>query len=130
MTSILELFKIGIGPSSSHTVGPMRAAWRFAQELKSREMLNQAFRVEAELFGSLALTGKGHGTDRAVILGLSGELPDLVGPGAIESMLAEIHEKKNLLLLGLHSIGFEPEADGMARFEIQPAGDTLDLYKN
>src|SRR3954452_22027598 len=72
-TSIFDLFKIGIGPSSSHTVGPMRAAERFAAHLEPGARLSSCVRVQAELFGSLALTGIGHGTDRAVILGLSGE---------------------------------------------------------
>ena len=72
-TSLFDLFKVGIGPSSSHTMGPMRAALRFAVELESTGALDSVAAVRAELYGSLALTGQGHGTDRAVLLGLSGE---------------------------------------------------------
>ena len=97
-TSIFEIFKIGIGPSSSHTVGPMRAARRFGLDLQERGWLGDPHncqqkaivghqtlaRVRVELFGSLALTGHGHQTDRAVLLGLSGEEPDKVDPASIE----------------------------------------------
>jgi L-serine dehydratase len=86
-TSIFEIFKIGIGPSSSHTVGPMRAAADFASKLP-----DHVTRVRTELFGSLALTGIGHGTDRAVLLGLAGELPDQIDPAAIEPKLAAIRD--------------------------------------
>ena len=84
--SVFDLFKIGIGPSSSHTVGPMVAARRFLLE---SGMLEQAVGVEAHLYGSLALTGVGHATDKAVILGLMGETPQDVDPGAVEDKLAE-----------------------------------------
>ena len=94
MTSIFELFKIGIGPSSSHTVGPMRAARQFAQGLNSSGLLAKTARVRTDLFGSLALTSKGHGTDRAILLGLSGEVPDQVDPSSIDAKLEEIHGKK------------------------------------
>jgi L-serine dehydratase len=86
-TSIFEIFKIGIGPSSSHTVGPMRAAADFASRLP-----DAVTRVRTELFGSLALTGLGHGTDRAVLLGLAGELPDRIDPATIEPKLAAIRD--------------------------------------
>ena len=77
--SVFDLFKIGIGPSSSHTVGPMIAACRFASHIEDDDLL--AFvRVRIELFGSLGATGKGHGTDKAVLLGLEGNLPDLIDP--------------------------------------------------
>jgi len=81
-TSIFELFKIGIGPSSSHTVGPMRAAYAFASELTNRGLLDRTTELRTELYGSLALTGIGHGTDTAVLLGLSGEIPENVDPDA------------------------------------------------
>ncbi|MGH8338468.1 MAG: serine dehydratase beta chain, partial [Gammaproteobacteria bacterium] len=71
--SIFEMFKIGVGPSSSHTVGPMRAARQFLLDLEEKEPLDKTAQVVAQLYGSLALTGKGHGTDRAVLLGLEGE---------------------------------------------------------
>ena len=111
MTSIFELFKIGIGPSSSHTVGPMRAALRFALELSSSSHLSQVSRVKVELFGSLALTGKGHGTDRAVLLGLSGEIPDQVDPASIDPKLSRIREDGTLHLFGSHPIAFHAEED-------------------
>src|SRR5262250_2466353 len=99
MTSIFELFKIGIGPSSSHTVGPMRAARQFAQNLESSGQLARTSRVKIDLFGSLALTGKGHGTDRAIVLGLSGEIPDQIDPASIDAKLAQIRTHHSLVLL-------------------------------
>jgi len=80
MTSLFDLYKIGIGPSSSHTMGPMRAAFRFVQGLSEAKLLNRASRMQAELYGSLALTGIGHATDRAVLLGLSGYEAATVDP--------------------------------------------------
>ena len=82
--STFDLFKIGIGPSSSHTVGPMRAAARFATRwLDEAGILDRTTRLRCELFGSLALTGRGHGTDKAILLGLEGEWPDQIDPDAI-----------------------------------------------
>ncbi len=89
-TSFFELFKIGIGPSSSHTVGPMRAAREFVAQLHRQAGLTEVSRVYVELYGSLALTGKGHGTDRAIILGLMGEQPDQVDPASIEHKRNEV----------------------------------------
>src|SRR5487761_1280307 len=89
-TSLFELFKIGIGPSSSHTVGPMRAALRFARLLDTSGLLTSTATVRADLYGSLALTGHGHGTDRAILLGLLGEAPDTVDPELIDTELAAI----------------------------------------
>jgi L-serine dehydratase len=111
MTSILDLFKIGIGPSSSHTVGPMRAACRFLAELESSCGLCGVASVTIHLYGSLALTGKGHGTDRAVVLGLIGEAPDQVDPAAVGTKLSEIRARRHLSLLGKHSIHFDAETD-------------------
>ena len=107
-TSLFELFKIGIGPSSSHTVGPMRAALRFVRELGAPEGVTG---VRAELYGSLAHTGMGHGTDRAVLLGLSGEAPDTVEPGAIEGLLRGIRERASLRLGGSHAVAFDAGRD-------------------
>ncbi|MGO4377843.1 L-serine ammonia-lyase [Pseudoduganella sp. RAF53_2] len=101
--SVFDLFKIGIGPSSSHTVGPMVAARRFLVE---NSPLDDVVEVEAELFGSLALTGVGHGTDKAVILGLMGETPQGVNPDAVNSMLAAAEEAKTLKLLGEKAVPF------------------------
>ena len=100
MTSLFDLFKIGIGPSSSHTVGPMRAARRFAVELEAAGLLQATARVMVELYGSLALTGHGHGTDRAILLGLSGEQPDKVDPAAIDGIVEKIRDEHALRLLG------------------------------
>src|SRR5258708_35250619 len=89
--SVFELFKIGIGPSSSHTVGPMVAAHRFL-DLATATSLPDAGRLTVRLHGSLAFTGKGHGTDKAVILGLAGEPPDPINPDQGEAVLARMAE--------------------------------------
>jgi L-serine dehydratase len=108
-TSLFDLFKIGIGPSSSHTVGPMRAAYRFAERLSNHELLEKTARVRIEVFGSLAFTGLGHGTDRGLLLGLMGMQPDEVDPGKIAEHVQTIRESGLLYLLGRHSVPFEPE---------------------
>ncbi len=110
-TSIFDLFKVGIGPSSSHTVGPMRAAQRFVAGLASSGKIGSVERVQVELFGSLALTGIGHGTDRAVLLGLAGEKAEAVDPGQVEAMLREICEAKKLRLFGGRAIAFDESTD-------------------
>jgi L-serine dehydratase len=110
-TSLFEIFKIGIGPSSSHTVGPMRAAAAFAAGLREAKLLEKTARVEANLYGSLALTGHGHGTDRAVLLGLSGELPEQIAPESIEPKLAKMRREKRLRLAGEREIGFDEVTD-------------------
>ncbi|MBK0413439.1 L-serine ammonia-lyase [Chromobacterium haemolyticum] len=104
--SVFDLFKIGIGPSSSHTVGPMRAARQFIARLEKDELLTQTASVRAEMFGSLGATGKGHGTDVAVLLGLQGEQPDLVDTDAVDGMLAAIRASKAIALLGKHTVSF------------------------
>jgi L-serine dehydratase len=109
MISIFDLFKIGIGPSSSHTVGPMRATRMFLEVLAPQ--LPQVARITIELYGSLALTGRGHGTDLAVVLGLLGEQPEDVDPAAIEKELAEIHAWKKISLLRQHAITFQSDSD-------------------
>ena len=110
--STFDLFKIGIGPSSSHTVGPMRAAARFVTRwLAEAGTLDRVARVRCELFGSLALTGRGHGTDKAVLLGLEGEWPDKVDPDAIPAKLERIRNDKILKLLDQHAIAFDEKAD-------------------
>ncbi len=110
-TSIFDLFKIGIGPSSSHTVGPMRAARRFVSELSETGTLTNVARVKAELYGSLALTGLGHGTDRAVLLGLAGEKPEEVDPAKIDSIVNTIRETKRLRLFGTRPVVFDEPRD-------------------
>src|SRR5207253_2008041 len=104
--SVFELFKIGIGPSSSHTVGPMRAALLFASGLRDQGLLGRTVAIKAELFGSLGATGKGHGSDKAVMLGLEGEAPDTVDPDGIGARLARIREEKTLNVLNMHRIAF------------------------
>ena len=138
--SIFDLFTIGIGPSSSHTVGPMRAARRFAQRLEREALLSQLARLRIELFGSLAMTGKGHGTDRAVILGLEGETPEEVDPAWMPRRVAEIRAEGRLRLLGLREVPFDEKEDlisnrkqllplhsnGMQFTALDAAGGTLD----
>ena len=113
--SAFDLFKIGIGPSSSHTVGPMRAARLFAQRLANDGLLPQVARVRAELFGSLGATGKGHGSDKAVLLGLAGHEPDTVDVEAIPVLLAAIREQGRLLLSGTQSVAFDERGDLLFR---------------
>jgi L-serine dehydratase len=110
--STFDIFKIGIGPSSSHTVGPMRAAARFGERwLKERQLLGGLVRIRAELFGSLAHTGRGHGTDKAVLLGLEGHWPDQIDPDIMEPRLADIRARKKLRVLGTHEIDFDEKYD-------------------
>jgi len=104
--SVFELFKIGIGPSSSHTVGPMRAAATFVTGLKEHGLLAATNSVRAELYGSLGATGKGHGSDKAVLLGLLGEAPDLVDIDTIEAKLAQIRSTTSINLLGERRVDF------------------------
>ena len=104
--SVFELFKIGIGTSSSHTVGPMRAALQFVTGLQESGLLDRTESVRAELYGSLGATGKGHGSDKAVLLGLQGEAPDLVDTDAVPEMLATIRQDKQINLLGRRKIPF------------------------
>ncbi len=104
--SVFDLFKIGIGPSSSHTVGPMRAAALFVQGLRERGLLEQVCRVEVQLYGSLSATGIGHGSDNAVIMGLMGEWPDAIDPSQIGIRIEALRETQTLLLDGRLSVPF------------------------
>ena len=106
--SVFDIFKIGIGPSSSHTVGPMRAARRFAQQLADDGHGPNVTGVRCELFGSLGFTGRGHGTDRAVILGLAGEDPATVDVDAVDARIAKVAAEQTLTLAGGHAISFDP----------------------
>ena len=110
-TSVFEIFKIGVGPSSSHTVGPMRAARDFVERITQAGRLSSVTRLAAELFGSLALTGRGHATDRAIILGLLGESPSEVDPGKIESMVDEVRNSGTIRLNHRHPIKFKESTD-------------------
>jgi len=104
--SVFDLFKVGIGPSSSHTVGPMRAARMFAEGLRADGLLPGVRAVRVCLYGSLGLTGRGHGSGKAVLLGLEGEQPDTVDVDAIPARLAGIARRGTVRLLGEHEIGF------------------------
>jgi L-serine dehydratase len=109
--SVFDLFKIGIGPSSSHTVGPMRAARLFTQGLLHAALLYRVARVQVGLYGSLGATGKGHGSDTAVLLGLAGHEPDTVDVDRIPALLAEIRRSRRVPLDGTHPIDFDEAAD-------------------
>jgi L-serine dehydratase len=109
--SVFDLFKIGIGPSSSHTVGPMKAANLFAQRLLESGLLDQTTRILCTLHGSLAHTGRGHGTDKAIMLGLGGALPDSIDPDAIEETLTMIRESGAIHLLPHHYLPFDEKKD-------------------
>lgn len=132
--STFHLFSIGIGPSSSHTVGPMRASLTFIREADKRDLIKQAARIKIDLYGSLALTGKGHGTDLAVMLGLIGETPDGVDPNQVIPIIESIRNEKTLNLLGKHSIAFDEVKDLLFHKEHQlpyhPNGMRFTLYND
>lgn len=109
--SVFEMFRVGVGPSSSHTVGPMRAAAAFVAELESQGLTERAVRVRSELMGSLGATGRGHATDSAVMLGLMGENPATVSTQNVPSLLSEVASSKSLMLAGRVAIPFDYERD-------------------
>lgn len=109
VVSIFDIFKIGIGPSSSHTVGPMKAARQFALSLS--DVAEEVRTVQVSLHGSLAWTGKGHGSDSAIILGLAGAEPETIDPDAVEDRLRKVHAEKQLDLASVGTIPFDPESD-------------------
>lgn len=109
--SALDIFKIGIGPSSSHTVGPMYAARSFALDLDQRQLLAATRRIKVELYGPLGATGKGHGSDKAVMLGLEGEKPEEVDTEEVPARLATIRKEKRLAVLRRHNIDFSEKSD-------------------
>lgn len=111
--SVFDIFKIGIGPSSSHTMGPWRAAQRFLKEID----LEQTASVQVELYGSLAKTGKGHGTDLAVLLGLNGDDPVTIPVEAVQTNFQQIHTTKKIHLGGWHEIPFDPDRDVIFHFD-------------
>jgi L-serine dehydratase len=111
MVSVFELFTVGIGPSSSHTVGPMRAAGRFVRTLDDTGLLRRTTRVRTELFGSLGATGHGHGSDRAVLWGLEGHDPETIDTDAAPVRAREIVQTRRLRLGGHREIGFDPDED-------------------
>jgi L-serine dehydratase len=139
--SVFDLFKIGIGPSSSHTVGPMRAAALFSGALGERRLLARVGRVQVRLYGSLSATGVGHGSDRAVIMGLMGEWPDQVDPASIEPRIAALLASGQLQLGGCASVAFDWTRDMLLLDENLPyhpnamtlsafAGDGRLLHEN
>ena len=109
--SVFDLFKIGIGPSSSHTVGPMRAARLFALSLQSSGLISRVARIKAEMYGSLGATGKGHGTPKAVLLGLEGDEPETVEIASLAERVDAIKIQGRLSLLGCHCIGYDHNRD-------------------
>jgi L-serine dehydratase len=123
--SVFDIFKIGIGPSSSHTVGPMKAACEFVTLLKNNAQLSQTTRISADLFGSLALTGKGHGTDKAVIIGFTGEMPDTVDPDSANALMENIIKQQNISLLQEKPIPFNYEKDLLFHYK-----ETLPYHTN
>ncbi len=123
--SVFDLFKIGIGPSSSHTVGPMVAARRFTDRLRDNEVLLQTQKVTVRLHGSLAFTGRGHATDRAVILGLLDERPDSIDPASVDGLVENVVEQQRIRLAGNHVIDFEAGTDIVFDY-----GDPLEEHTN
>lgn len=123
--SVFDLFSIGIGPSSSHTVGPMKAANELVQSLLTKNLLQTTERIQVELFGSLAFTGKGHGTDYAILLGLEGNAPDSIDPDIIQSRAKEILQTAKLNLAQQHWIAFHHTSDLLFNFK-----DLLPAHSN
>ncbi len=117
--SIFDMFRVGIGPSSSHTVGPMRAGKRFVEELHQQNLFKNCDHVVIQLKGSLAATGKGHATDHAVMLGLMGHLPDTIAVSLIASSIDQVQKTKQLLLDHTKPISFDPETDIQFHPEVQ-----------
>ncbi len=137
--SVLDIFKIGVGPSSSHTMGPMNAAQAFVSDLQKQGLLERTDKIVAQVYGSLALTGKGHCTDRAILLGLEGNRPETLDPATVEPTLNRIRTSGRLRLLGKHEITFDEPLDllfhrdqtlpqhpnGMRYTALDAAGNTL-----
>jgi L-serine dehydratase len=123
--SVFDLFKIGIGPSSSHTVGPMRAARLFALRLRDAGLLDRVSGIQVMLYGSLGATGKGHGSDKAILLGLMGHEPDSVDVDAIAGIVERVRGKHELEVLGVRAIAFEEKRDLVFNHK-----DTLPLHSN
>jgi L-serine dehydratase len=122
--SVFDIFKIGIGPSSSHTMGPMNAARAFVELLGRRALLERTAQVSAQLYGSLALTGRGHCTDRAILLGLEGLAPDTIDPAVIEPTLLRIRGKHRIRLGGTHEIAFDEPLNVLFHFDQVLPGHT------
>lgn len=138
--SVFDLFKIGIGPSSSHTVGPMRAALAFVRQLREQEMLAEVRRLKVELYGSLSATGVGHGTDKAILMGLMGASPESVDPSEVEPVIRAVLESERLPFEGGDSIEFSKARDILFVDDVLPfhpnamrltaLGDFEELFQN
>jgi L-serine dehydratase len=115
--SVFDIFKIGIGPSSSHTGGPMTAAFEFSQSLSVHD--GKVARVQVTLYGSLAFTGKGHGTDTAIILGLMGYRPDSIDPDAVEGLLRAVHSDHKIAIPEIGELPFNPTDELVFNFDIE-----------
>jgi len=130
--SLFDLFKVGIGPSSSHTVGPMVAANQFVHFLDDEKLTPKVTRVMCELYGSLGATGKGHGTGKAVLMGLEGELPDSIDPDTVDPRVEAIESTKQISLNAKNSVAFEPATDliyhRIDRLDFHANGMTLRAY--
>ncbi|MCV2402098.1 L-serine ammonia-lyase [Marinomonas sp. C2222] len=130
--SFFDLFKVGIGPSSSHTVGPMVAANQFVHQLEDLHLLDKTSRVKVDLYGSLGATGKGHGTGSAVLMGLEGEMPESIDPAPVTDRVRGIQETAQLNLLGKHSIVMQVDSDliyhKIDRLEFHANGMTLQAF--
>ena len=109
--SVFDMLKIGIGPSSSHTLGPWRAAEQFLEELEEAQLWNQIKHIKIELYGSLALTGIGHGTDIAILMGLSGKDPVTVPVELVDQLPKKINLEKRIFLKDQYPIPFDPIKD-------------------
>ena len=121
--SIFDIFKIGIGPSSSHTVGPMKAARAFSEQLD--DVADKVAAIRVTLHGSLAYTGKGHGTDSAILLGLAGYQPETIDPDIVDDLLRSIHSDKQLDVFGIGVLSFDPDVNIVFEF-----GDELPRHTN
>lgn len=129
--SVFDMFKIGIGPSSSHTVGPMRAGALFVTELRNQNRLHSVERIEVRLYGSLSATSIGHGSDRATVMGLMGEWPDQIDPGQVNQRIDALRADNQLMLAGEQAITFVWERDMCLLNEnlpYHPNGMTLCSY--
>lgn len=139
--SVFDMLKIGVGPSSSHTLGPWRAAERFLHELRDRNLLAQVQEVTVDLYGSLSLTGKGHATDLAVMLGLSGQDPEYIPVDQIDSIIQTIRDTHQLQLANAYAIPFQPDthihfhknflpfhANGLQFTAVTPQGNVTETY--
>ncbi|HLT33924.1 MAG TPA: L-serine ammonia-lyase [Aquaticitalea sp.] len=118
--SVFDMLKIGVGPSSSHTLGPWRAAERWIKELKAADKFNKVEKITVDLYGSLSLTGKGHATDFAIMLGLSGANPETIPTDSIASIISAIKETKTLMLNNEFPVGFHPDTDIMFNRKFLP----------